>query len=319
MSSSASLPTFADVEAAAARIAGRVHRTPVLTSATLNRELGAEIFFKCENLQKIGAFKARGATNTVLQLSEAECARGVVTHSSGNHAAAVAFAAQQRGVSSVVVMPESAPRIKVDAVRGYGAQIRFCAQSERQAVADEVLAETGGTFIHPFEDPRVIAGQGTAALELIEDVPDLDAVIAPIGGGGLIAGTTLTCAARLPGKAVYGAEPRAVDDAFRSLRDGVRHPAVENPETICDGLLTGLGSPNFTILQAAGVQVVVVDESEVVDAAQFHLQRMKTLVEPSGATCLAALRRLKDRIRGQRVGAIITGGNTDMAWLERAG
>jgi threonine dehydratase len=307
--------TFSDVEAAAKRIAGHIHRTPVMTSATLDRELGASIFFKCENLQKIGAFKARGATNAVFSLSDEECARGVITHSSGNHGAAVAFAAAKRNAPCTVVMPEHGSEIKARAIEGYGAEIRRCAEGQRQPATDEIIAATGATFIHPFEDPRVIAGQGTAALELLEDVSALDAVITPVGGGGLLSGTTLTVAELCPDAKVFGAEPTAVDDAYRSLRDGTRHPGVKNPQTICDGLLTGLGENAFAILRANGVEVVCVDDSEVVAACRFHLERMKLVVEPSGATCLAALRKLGDRIRGLRIGAIITGGNTDLAWL----
>jgi threonine dehydratase len=310
--------TFSDVEAAAARIAGHVHRTPVMTSATLDGELGANVFFKCENLQKIGAFKARGATNAVFSLTEVECARGVITHSSGNHGAAVAFAAAKRGAPCTVVMPEHGSVIKARAIEGYGAEIRRCAEGQRQPATDEIIAATGATFIHPFEDPLVIAGQGTAALELLEDVPDLDAVIAPVGGGGLMSGTTLTFAARRADANIFGAEPTAVDDAFRSLRDGVRHPGVPSPQTVCDGLLTGLGANTFAILSAGGVEVVCVDDAQVLAACRFHLERMKILVEPSGATCLAALRVLGRRIRGLRIGAIITGGNTDLAWLVRS-
>lgn len=310
-----SVPTFADVQAAAARIAGHVHRTPVMTSATLDRELGARVFFKCENLQKTGAFKARGATNAVFSLSDDECSRGVITHSSGNHGAAVAFAAAKRGAPCTVVMPERGSAIKARAIEGYGAEIRRCAEGQRQAATDAIIAATGATFIHPFEDPRVIAGQGTAALELLEDVPDLDAVIAPIGGGGLMSGTTLTFAAQRPRALLFGAEPTAVDDAFRSLRDGVRHRGVSSPQTVCDGLLTGLGANAFAILRAHDVEVVCVDDAAVLAACRFHLERMKFLVEPSGATCLSALRVLGERIRGLRLGAIITGGNTDLAWL----
>ena len=212
-------------------------------------------------------------------------------------------------------MPESAARIKADAVRGYGAKVIHCPEGQRQKATDELIESTGATFIHPFEHPHVIAGQGTAALELLEDVPDLDAVIAPVGGGGLMSGTTLTFAARRPQAKLFGAEPEAVDDAFRSLRDGERYPSVPEPQTICDGLLTGLGERTFHILRTHGVEVVTIDEAAIVAACRFHLERMKLLVEPSGATCLAALRALGDRIAGMRVGAIITGGNTDLGWL----
>ena len=287
----------------------------MLTSATLDRELGAQVFFKCENFQKVGAFKARGATNAVFSLSDEECARGVITHSSGNHGAAVAFAAAKRGAPCTVVMPEKGSPIKAAAVEGYGAKVVRCVEGTRQESTDRLIEETGATFLHPFDDPRVIAGQGTAALELLDEVPDLDAVIAPVGGGGLMSGTTVVFRSKRPDAKIYGAEPEAVDDAFRSLRDGVRHPSVPSPDTICDGLLTGLGEITYAILSENRVEVVLVDEAAVIEACRFHIERMKMLVEPSGATPLAALRRLGDRIAGLKVGAIITGGNTDLSWV----
>ena len=312
---SSELPTFADVQAAAERISSHVHRTPVATSATLDRELSAEVFFKCENLQKVGAFKARGATNAVMALPDDACSRGVITHSSGNHGAAVAFAAARRGVSCTVVMQEGASELKARAIRGYGAEVVTCPVGGRQAKTDEIIAVTGAAFIHPYEDPLVIAGQGTAALELLQDVPGLDVVIAPVGGGGLASGTSLSVGAMAPSATIYAAEPAAADDACRSLRDGVHHPGVESPRTIADGLMTRLGEKAFVILRAAGVEVITVGEAAIVEACRFHLSRMKLLVEPSGATCLAALRVLGPRIAKKRIGAIITGGNTDLSWL----
>ena len=312
-------PTFDDVRAAAERIAPYVHRTPIMTSATLDRELEAQVFFKCENLQKVGAFKARGAVNTVLSLGDEEAARGVITHSSGNHAAALAYAAAIRGIPCTVVMPDDAPAVKVTAVRGYGAEVVFCKQSEREAACDREREARGSTLVHPFDDPRVVAGQGTAAVELFEDVPDLDVVIAPIGGGGLLSGTALTATAMRPGIRVIGAEPEAVDDAYRSLQTGVRQPRVPNPTTWADGLLTGIGQIPFDILTAAAAEVVTITESAVLRAALFHLQRMKLVVEPSGAAGLAALRTIGDAVSGRRVGVIISGGNTDFRWLTAAG
>lgn len=309
------LPTFDDVLAAVPRIAPYLHRTPVLTSATLDAELGAEVFFKCENLQKIGAFKARGATNAVMALDQDACDRGVITHSSGNHGAAVAFAAAKRGVHCKVVMQEGASELKAAAIRGYGAEVVLCPKGQRETMTEEIMEREGMSFIHPFENPYVIAGQGTAALELLDQVPDLDAVITPVGGGGLMSGTTLTFTARRPEAEILGAEPMAVDDAHRSMRDGTLYPGVSNPDTLADGLLTGLGEVPFQIMQTRGVEVVVVDEPSIVEACKFHLLRMKTLVEPSGATCLAALRALGERVKGRRIAAIITGGNTDLAWL----
>lgn len=308
------MTTIADIRAAADRIRNHVHRTAVMTSATLDHELGAEVFAKCENLQKVGAFKARGACNAVLALDETTAARGVVTHSSGNHAAALAWAARIRGIPCHVVMPDSAPAVKVDAVRGYGARIRFCKQSERETVCAGVQRETGAALVHPFENPFVIAGQGTAALELIEQVPDLDVVIAPVGGGGLCAATAVVVRSSLPRAAMLAAEPKAVDDAARSMATGVRQPRVENATTWADGLMTGLGVPNFELLRQHEVRVVTVDEPAIVAAATFFLERMKIVVEPSAATVLAALRAVGPELSGRRVGMILSGGNTDLAW-----
>jgi len=306
---------FEDVLRAAERIAPYVHRTPAATSATFNRETGAEVFFKCENLQKVGAFKARGALNAVLSLRDDVARRGVVTHSSGNHGAALAYAASIRGIPCTVVVPEDAPAVKVDAVRGYGATIVFCKQMERESASARVLAATRGTLIHPFDNAAVIAGQGTAALELIEDAGDLDLVVTPIGGGGLLSGTSITVRHELPDARIVGAEPREVDDSYRSLTTGTRQPRVANPNTIADGLLTALGELTFATLRWAGAEIVLVDEDDIVAAALFHLHRMKLVVEPSGATGLAAVRKLGREVTGKRVGVIISGGNTDLHWL----
>jgi len=306
---------IADVRAAAERIRGRVHRTPVLTSATLDRELGAQVFVKCENLQKCGAFKARGALNAVLALDEAAARRGVVTHSSGNHAGALAWAASVRCIPCHVVMPHTAPAVKVAAVRGYGASVVFCDQSEREQVCARVQAETGATMVHPFEDPFVMAGQGTAAMELIEDVAGLDMVVTPVGGGGLLSGTAIVVRALLPRAEVVGAEPLMVDDAARSMATGVRQPRVTGTCTWADGLMTALGEPNFAILKLARVRIVTVSEEQMLDAARFFLERMKIVVEPSGAVVLAALRVLAPVLRGKRIGIIPSGGNTDFRWL----
>ena len=307
--------TFPDIQQAAGRIRPYLHRTPLLTSATLNGQLGLEAFFKAENLQKGGAFKARGALNAVLSLDAATAARGVVTHSSGNHGAALAFAAAVRRIPCTVVMPDDAPAVKQSAVAGYGASIELCGQYERDQTAARVCAETGGVLIHPFEDPHVIAGQGTATLELLEDAPDLDAVITPVGGGGLLSGAAVATAALSPTTTVLGAEPALVDDAYRSLASGRRQPRVPNPGTLADGLLTGIGANPFAILSSHEVDIVLVSEIEIVAAARLQLERMKTVVEPSGATGLAALRNVADRFTGGRIGVIISGGNTDFAWL----
>lgn len=307
--------SFDDVLAAARRIAPFVHRTPVLSSSTLNAELNAEVLFKFEPFQKIGAFKARGATNAVLRLGDAAAARGVICHSSGNHGQAIAYAASVRGIPATVFMPEGASPLKADAIRGYGAQVESV---DRATMTELTLAraeETGATFIHPYEHLDVVAGQGTAALELLEDYPDLDVIVCPIGGGGLISGTIVSASAVAPHTTVIGAEPEQVDDAARSVRTGVHQPPVMPPVSICDGLLAGLGKVGFDVLMAAGTEVVTVSEAAVVDAAFFHLHRMKVVVEPSGAVPLAALRVLGERVAGKQVGVIVSGGNTDFGWM----
>ena len=286
-----------------------------MTCATLDAELGMRLSFKCENLQKVGAFKARGAVNAVLCLSDDAAAKGVATHSSGNHAAALAYAARIRGVPCTVVMPTGASPIKVEAVRGYGANIVFCEAGERESTCEQVLSDTGATFVPPFDHPDIVAGQGTAALELMEAAPDLDVIVAPVGGGGLLAGTALAASGCSPSPRVFGAEPDAVDDAYRSMQTGVRQPAVKSPTTIADGLLTGLGELNFAVLQERSVEIITVSDDAIVAAARDHLERMKLLVEPSGATPLAAIRARRAEWAGLSVGVIISGGNTDLKWL----
>lgn len=308
---------YSDVEAAAVRIAPYVHRTPVFTSSTLDTRLGAHVFFKAENLQKVGAFKARGATNAVLQLPEN--VPGVVTHSSGNHGQAVAYAAAIRDLPAWIVMPRTAPLLKIEAVRSYGAEIVLCDHADREAAAADVVERTGAVLVHPFDNPEVIAGQGTATLELIDQVGNLDVVVAPIGGGGLLSGAATVAAAQHPMIPVIGAEPFAVDDAFRSLQSGRRLAGVIDPVTLADGLLTGIGARPFAILTALEADIIRVTETSILEAALFFLQRMKLVVEPSGATPLAALRTEPERFSGLRVGVIISGGNTDLSWLEAAG
>jgi threonine dehydratase/serine racemase len=311
-------PTLEDVRAAARRIAPHVHRTPVLTSAAIDGELGAAVFFKCENLQKVGAFKARGATNAVLSLDEGEARNGVATHSSGNHGAALAYAAATRGIPCHVVMPDDTPPLKVAAVRGYGAEIVFCKRSEREETCDRVLRETGAALVHPYEEPAVVAGQGTAALELIDQAGPFDLVIAPVGGGGLMSGTTIVVSGLLPGCSLRGAEPETMDDAARSLASGVLQPGPP-PASMADGLLTGLGRLAFGVLTEHGVRIVTVSEAAIARAAWTFVERMKLVVEPSAATVLAALRATGEEIRGLRVGAILSGGNTDFGWLDHPG
>jgi threonine dehydratase len=281
----------------------------------------AEVYFKCENFQKAGAFKFRGACNAVLCLSAEEASRGVGTHSSGNHAAALALAAGLRGVKAFVVMPRNSKEVKKAAVEGYGAEIFLCEPSEegRETTMAEVLAKTGATFIHPSDDPLVIAGQGTAAAELLEDVPGLDVVMAPVGGGGLLSGTALAVAGLSPGTRVIAAEPEGADDAYRSLRGGRIIPSV-NPQTVADGLLTSLGENTFAIIQKRVEQIVTVSEEAIVDGMRRVWERMKIVIEPSAAVPVGALLEGKVDLSDQRVGVILSGGNADLdrlPWLSR--
>lgn len=311
--------SIADVREAAARIAGRTHRTPVMTCAALDALSGARLFFKCENFQKVGAFKMRGAVNAVFSLSEAEAARGVATHSSGNHAQALALAARLRGIPAFVVMPENAPEVKRRAVAGYGAEIIPCAPTlaAREETLAGVTARTGAVFIHPYNDERVMAGQGTAALELLEDAPGLDVVMAPVGGGGLLSGTATVCADSEPRPRVIAAEPAGADDAARSLAAGRIIPSV-NPSTIADGLLTSLGELTFAVIRERVEAIWTVGEEDIVRAMRLVWERMKIIIEPSAAVPLAALLARPGELAGLRVGVILSGGNVDLdrlPWL----
>ncbi|MBV7330482.1 pyridoxal-phosphate dependent enzyme [Chloroflexi bacterium TSY] len=311
------IPTITDIQAAALRIGPSIHHTPVLTSSALNAMCDAEIFFKCDNFQKAGAFKIRGATNTVLLLCEQdEKPTAVATHSSGNHAAAVALAARSQGLAAYVVMPKNAPSIKQAAVADYGAEIIFCEPTleARETGLAEVVERTGAAFIHPYNDPRVIAGQGTAALELFEDVSGLDMVLTPVGGGGLLCGTALTMAALSPDTQVLAGEPQEADDAYRSLQAGKLIP-VGQTKTIADGLRTSLGSLTFVIIQKHVREILTVSEAEIVQAMRHIWERMKIIVEPSSAVPFAALLKNKEQFRGKRVGIILTGGNVDVEGL----
>lgn len=307
------LPTLVDIQQAATRIHPYAHRTPVFTCTSLNQMVGAELFCKCENLQKVGAFKFRGACNAVFALSEAEAQRGVATHSSGNHGAALALAARLRGVPAWIVMPETAPAVKKTAVAGYGGHIVFCAptQADREAMLAQVTAETGATFIPPYNHPQVIAGQGTAALELCADVSGLDVIMAPVGGGGLISGTALAVAALSPGTRVIAAEPSGADDAYRSMQAGHIIPSVQ-PKTLADGLLTSLGELTFAIIQQHVEQIVTVSEAAIVKAMRTVWERMKIIIEPSAAVPIAALLEKRLDLTGQRIGVILSGGNVDL-------
>ncbi|MDK1018359.1 MAG: threonine/serine dehydratase [Actinomycetota bacterium] len=299
-------PTFAEVEEAAVRIAPHTHRTPVFTSQYLDRATGATVFLKAENLQKVGAFKARGATNAILLLTDRDAARGVIAHSSGNHGQAVAYACSIRGVPATIVMPEGSSAVKVDAVRGYGATVVFCPPSDREQRVIDLIDKYGFIEVHPFDDPWVIAGQATATLELITEVPDIHVVLAPIGGGGLLSGASIVTAEH--GLDLLGAEPEMVDDARRSLEDGVRYPAT-GAVSVADGLLTGIGSLPFAILSGTATTILTVSEEEILSAMGILAERTKMVVEPSGATAVAALLRYASRFRDKRVGVILSGGN----------
>lgn len=304
---------MSDVEAASRRIEPLIHRTPVLTSRALDRECGASLFFKCENFQKAGVFKFRGAANAVFSLGAEEVSNGVATHSSGNHAAALALAASRRGVRAYVVMPDNARRVKKEAVAGYGATIVFCEptlESREKTLAD-VADRTGATVVHPYNDRRVIAGQGTAALELMEEVSGLDVVVAPVGGGGLLSGTAIAVSAKSPRSRVIGSEPEKADDAFRSFHSGRLVPS-KNPDTIADGLLTSLGDLTWPIVKKYASDMVTVSEEAIVEAMKRVWERMKIIIEPSAAVPVAALLSGKVDCAGKRVGVILSGGNVDL-------
>lgn len=307
--------SIADIRMAAARIAGHAHRTPVVTCATLDRLAGRSLYFKCENFQKVGAFKFRGAYNAVLRLNDVQAACGVVTHSSGNHAQALALAAKIRGIPAHIVMPSNASEVKRRAVEGYGARVILCEPTldAREKTAASVLAETGGILIPPYNHPDVIAGQGTAALELLEEVSNLDALITPIGGGGLMAGSCVTCKAVAPTVRIFGAEPRNVDDAAQSLAAGRLIPQT-SPKSIADGLLTSLGELTWPIIRDHVESIVTVAEEEIVAAMRLTWERAKLLIEPSSAVACAAVLSAKFReLSGiQRVGVILSGGNVNL-------
>lgn len=299
-----------------ARISPYVHRTPVLTSALINRIAGAELFFKCENFQRIGAFKMRGAANAVLQLTDEQRSRGVVTHSSGNFAQALALAARNVNVKAYIVMPSNAPNVKKEAVKGYGGEVIECEPNviAREMAAKKVEDEKGAVFIHPYDNKEVIIGQGTACMELLEEQPSLDAVFSPVGGGGLISGTAL--AAHYYGKAciTYGAEPEEVNDASRSFESG-KIESNTSTNTIADGLKTNLGKLNFPIIQQHVKGIITVSEEEIIAAMRLIWERMKIVVEPSSAVPLAALLKEKEKFRNKKVGIILSGGNVDLGAL----
>lgn len=308
--------TIQDIHEATQRIKPYIHRTPVLTNQSLNQKVGANVFMKCENLQKIGAFKFRGASNAVWSLTDEEAKRGVCTHSSGNHAQALALAAKMRDIPAYIVMPNNAPQVKKDAVAGYGGQITYCEPTleARESTLERIKNETGATMLHPYNNEKVIAGQGTATLELLEEIPNLDVIIAPIGGGGLISGTSIAATETKKGIRVIGAEPEMADDAFRSMIAGKIMPSM-NPNSIADGLLSSLGSLTFPIIQERVEQIVTVSESAMIESMKFIWERAKIIIEPSSATVIAVLWEKKIDLSGLNVGVILSGGNVDLGKL----
>ncbi|KQZ95825.1 serine dehydratase [Mesorhizobium sp. Root157] len=307
------IPDLPDMLAAEVRIQPYIHRTPVLTSSFINSLVGAELFFKCENLQKAGAFKARGASNAVFSLNDEQAAKGVATHSSGNHGTCLSYAAGRRGIPCTVVMPRTAPQAKKDAVRGYGGKVVECEASttSREMVFAEVVTETGAEFVHPYNDPRVIAGQATCSKELIEQVDNLDAVIAPIGGGGMVSGTCLTLSNLMPKVKIYAAEPEQADDAYRSFKAG-HIIADDAPNTVADGLKVPLKELTWHFVRSHVSDILTASEDEIIDAMKLIWKRLKIVMEPSSAVPLAAILKNKDVFAGRRVGIIITGGNVDL-------
>jgi threonine dehydratase len=324
-SSTVQAPTWEVIQAAHQRIAPRIHRTPVLTSATIDALCGAEIFFKCENLQKTGSFKIRGATNAIFSLSDEEAVRGIVTPSSGNHGAAVACAAAWRGVPAWIVMPKNAPAVKCRAVEAYGGKITFCEprMSARNETTARIQSETGALLIHPYDDDRIIAGQATAAKELLEDVGQLDALLSPVSGGGLLSGTALSAKHLQPAIQVFGCEPAKADDAYRSLQSGTLQ-SQDSSDTIADGLRASLAERTFAILRAQLSGIFLVTEEEIVNAMAMIWERLKVITEPSSAIALAPLLKSEtlesiatngSLARKPRIGIILSGGNVDLRVL----
>ncbi|BEJ16154.1 hypothetical protein CspHIS471_0507590 [Cutaneotrichosporon sp. HIS471] len=312
---SAPLPTYADVQSAASRLAGIAHRTPVLTSTTINESLGASLYFKCENYQRMGAFKFRGAYNALSRFSPSQASAGVLAYSSGNHAQAIALSARLLGMPAVIVMPKDAPTAKLVATRGYGAQVvlydRFT--EDREVIASHLAHERGLTLIPPYNHPHVMAGQGTAVAELLEDVPDLEVIFVPLGGGGLLSGSLLAAKSLAPNCAVYGVEPETGNDFQQSLRTG-KIVKIETPKTIADGAQTqAAGDLTFAVVREHVTDIVTATDEQLVDALRFYAERMKMVVEPTGALSLAAAQNAGIDIKGKKVGILISGGNVDIA------
>jgi len=307
------LPVLSDIENAYDLIRGLVHKTPVLTSGQLNDMFGSDLYFKCENFQKVGAFKFRGACNAVFSLDDDQLSAGVITHSSGNHAAAVSLAARMRGAKAYIVMPSNSPGVKKQAVAGYGAEIRYCEPNlkAREDTANEIIQKTGATFIHAYDNFNVICGQGTAGLELVSEYPDLDIIIGPVGGGGLMSGTSIAVKGFNPGIKVYGAEPRGADDAYRSLKSG-KYISHHKPDTIADGLLTTLSKRTFAILSEKLDDIFTATDENIIECMRLIWERMKIIVEPSSAVTLAVIAANTDLFRNRKVGLIMSGGNVDL-------
>ena len=308
--------TLDDIRTAAQRIKPYIHRTPILTNESLNRRTGAQVFLKCENLQKVGAFKFRGACNAVFSLDDEEATQGVSTHSSGNHAQALALAAKLRGIPAYIVMPQNAPKVKKEAVAGYGGQITYCEPTleARESTLAKIADVTGSTVVHPYDNEHVIAGQGTAILELLEEISDLDMIITPVGGGGLISGAAIVATGIRNGIRVIAAEPEMADDAYRSMQAGEVVPST-NPETIADGLLTSLGKITFPIIRGHVEQVITVSEPAIIESMKFIWERAKIIIEPSAAVAVAVLWEGKIDLSRLKVGVILSGGNVDLEKL----
>lgn len=306
--------TKASIESAAARIAPYIHTTPIMTNKSINEQYGLDLYFKCENFQKIGAFKIRGGMNASLQLTTEQLSKGVATHSSGNHAQALAFAAKMLGVKAYIVMPESSPQVKVNAVRGYGAEVTICASNQiaRETTLQEIVDNTGATFIHPYDNDEVITGQATCVKEIIESIPDLDMVVTPVGGGGLLSGTCLGAHYFKPGLKVYAGEPEGAADAVLSLQSGKveKAPYVN---TIADGLMTTLSERTLAIIKAHVTDILLVSDEEIKAALRLVYERMKIIIEPSCAVPLAAVLKNVDLFKGKKVGIILSGGNVDLS------
>lgn len=310
------IPSFAELKLTHEAIAPMIHRTPVMTNEYINKLVGGSIYFKCENFQKIGAFKMRGAASAALRLLEENKHKGMATHSSGNHAQAIARAAQVLGIPAHIVMPENAPRIKVEGTKAYGAQIIFCEPNQlaRENTLAEVVERTGAQFIHPYDNYDVIAGQASAALEILEDIPSLDIIITPVGGGGLLSGTALASHYISADIIVLGAEPKRVDDAFRSLKSGHIEQNIRT-DTIADGLRTTLGERTLEIIKRHVTDILTTEEEEIIHAMRLIWERMKIIIEPSCSVPLAAILANKDTFKGKKTGVILTGGNVDLGNL----